>query len=672
MKKVLLLFLLAFAAFSCSYLDVVPDERVRDQDLFKDVTAAENYLYSCYSYLPDPRAGASSLDLFTGDEVITAFEHETFARFLKGTYTASSTVISYWDTFFQGLRQCQNLMKNLDNVQGLKSDVRDDYYGQLNFLIAYFHFLMARCYGPIILVDENTSLDVTMQVEMYEARRPYDECVKFICDKFDVAARYLPPVREEDNRYGFATSVAAKALKAKMLLYAASPLFNGGYDFSSLKGKDGTPLMPTSPDPDKWVRARQALDTAIRFAEDNGYRLLQEVGDFSNSTYAENTYPTLNSKLPYEENVEGILRYVIIEPGQRNKEILWADTREEDQYSTQIKSLPHSPSSAWNGVGPTLPMLQRFYSDKGLPLKHDKWFSTNPWKDGDVDRWSEGDKMRITDNAIALDNETYPGYTPNHFYVKESFVFNLHREPRYYAWVAFQGGYYEIRSASSNGAYNAPAYDNSNNGGRVKCDFTLNGSTSRGADASSIRKNNYAPSGFLNKKGVHPGFAVTTSLQKPKQYPWPIIRMADLYLCYAEACIESGEFSAGITNIDKIRKRAGIPSLQESWQAVYTTGAIFQPSDKDFLRERVREERMVELYLENQNFWDVRRWLKAKECFGEKQHGLNLISNTVDQLGEIVILNDFERNFNDAAHYLLPIPIKDISANPNIVQNPGY
>jgi hypothetical protein len=543
---------------------------------------------------------------------------------------------------------------------------------------------MARCYGPIILVDENTSLDVTIPVEMYQARRPYDECVQFICDKFDVAAKYLPPVREEDKQYGLATSVAAKALKAKMLLYAASPLFNGGKPgyFDNLKSKDGTPLMPTSPDPEKWMKARKALEEAITFADEHGYGLIKYVGELSGSTYAENSYPTANPKLTDEENVEGLLRYLIIEPGQKNKEILWADTRDENQYGLQIKSLPHSPNSAWNGVGPTLPMLQRFYSKNGLPITEDRWFQEHPWKEaGSPNIWSAGDKLTVTDKAKTIESGFYADktYTLSHFYQEESFVFNLYREPRYYAWVAFHGGYYEIRNASSNGAYKSPdPYEAGSNGGRVKCDFTMGGSTGRGANEASLRKNNYAPSGFLNKKGVHPGFAVSTGGQSPKQYPWPIIRMADLYLCYAEACIESGEidngFELGVQYINAIRERAGIPKLGDSWILALTTGKVFQADNKDFLRERVREERMIELYLENQNFWDMRRWLMAKEYFGDKQYGLNLKStkNAVEVLGEIQLLDDFERNFNDAAHWVLPIPIKDINANPNVVQNPGY
>ena len=92
---------------SCSnFLDIVPDERPTEKDAYSDRNKGIDYLYSCYAYLPNPAGTTGSLDLLTGDEVITSFEHESFSSFPKGKYTASSPGISYWNNFFQGIRQC--------------------------------------------------------------------------------------------------------------------------------------------------------------------------------------------------------------------------------------------------------------------------------------------------------------------------------------------------------------------------------------------------------------------------------------------------------------------------------------------------------------------------------------------------------------------------------------
>ncbi len=157
----LIAFFLVIGLTSCNYLDIVPDERPTEDDAFKDQKAAERYMYSCYSYIPNLRDGTSSMDLFTGDEVVTAFEHESFASFNKGNYNPSNPLINYWDTLFKGIRQCYILKANIANVPGLDPAISEDYVNQADFLIGFFHYLLVRTYGPTILLkelpDQNTS-----------------------------------------------------------------------------------------------------------------------------------------------------------------------------------------------------------------------------------------------------------------------------------------------------------------------------------------------------------------------------------------------------------------------------------------------------------------------------------------------------------------------------------
>lgn len=98
------------------------------------------------------------------------------------------------------------------------------------------------------------------------------------------------------------------------------------------------------------------------------------------------------------------------------------------------------------------------------------------------------------------------------------------------------------------------------------------------------------------------------------QYPWPIIRLADLYLAYAEACVETNDLETAKQYLNKVRERAGIPTVETAWSGVAAL-------DQTKLRQIVRQERMNELYLENQNFWDMRRWLLAGQYFNVKAKG---------------------------------------------------
>ena len=96
-------------------------------------------------------------------------------------------------------------------------------------------------------------------------RRPYDECIDWVADLLDDAATRLPATRNSSD-YGRATSVIAKSLKARMLLYAASPLFNGNPDYADFKNPDGEQLMPTTYSEEKYKRAADATWEAIQAA----------------------------------------------------------------------------------------------------------------------------------------------------------------------------------------------------------------------------------------------------------------------------------------------------------------------------------------------------------------------------------------------------------------------
>ncbi|MEG1617780.1 MAG: RagB/SusD family nutrient uptake outer membrane protein [Bacteroidales bacterium] len=623
--KLLVLGSILCGQVSCDYLDIVPDERPTEEDAFRDVLAADRYMYSCYSFMPAPNYAQGALDFMTGDEVVTAFEHETFANFPKGNYTASNPIISYWNTLFSGLRQCYIMKNNVASVPGLTQAKIADYNAQADFLIAYYHFLLLRSYGPIILIKEEPKFDT--KPEDFLGRTNFDECVAFISEKFEEAAAGLPAKRT-GAEYGLATSLAAKSIKARMLMYAASPLFNGNKEYyTNLVGKDGSSLMNTVYDPNKWVKAKEAYKEAITQAEGAGFKL------YTNVAFGENLEP--------RDPVQRTLRFNIIEPG--NDEIIWADCRSEGTYGLQNKSIPFSSSSAWNGVAPTLTMLERFYTKNGLPIAEDPEFV------------GKGDWFNVVtvsdENANIADKGS------------KTMEFNLNREPRYYAWVAFQNGFYEILSASSNGAYDADAsyqkYLADDGGAKLVTNFTKNGNCGRQG-----RNNNYAPTGFLNKKGVDPGYQVQKALQGPRKYPWPVARLAELYLGYAECCVETGDLEQAKEYLNRVRTRAGIPTVEAAWSGVAAL-------DQTKMRQVVRQERQIELYLENHNFWDMRRWLLAEKYFNVKARGMNIEATDLLQFAqekEVV----FVREFTAPTQYLMPIPIGDINRNENLVQNPGY
>lgn len=629
--KLFIAFALMINVVSCNYLDIVPDEVPTEDDAFATIQAAENFLYSCYSYIPNPRNGTESLDFFTGDEVVTPFEHETFANFPKGNYTANNPVISYWNTLFSGIKQCYILINNIHKTPSLDKSISDDYKAQADFLIAYYHFLLLRSYGPVILVKEEPLLSTPP--EDFLGRSPFDECVVWIADKFDDAASRLPASRSNE-RMGLATSIAAKAIKSRMLLYAASPLYNGNEMYDNFIDNDGNQLINTSYSVDKWIDAMKAAKEAIDAAEEIGVRLYQP-GDAVASDLPEPVDPTQRG-----------LRFTLID--KSSKEHIWIDARGEGHYSLQNKSRPFHQGNSFNGISPTMTMLDRFYSENGLPIDQDPEFKFED---------------RFGPTAFAEGDINGEGQTQ---------IMNLNREPRYYAWISFHGGYYECQGTYTQPTGQwpyAPENLRGENNMKIITQFMRNQSC-----GIQQRSSGYSPTGFLNKKGVHPGS--NSGGGGHRNYPWPVIRLGELYLNYAEACVESGDLDEAKIYLNKIRQRAGIPTVEAAW------GSIGVTLTRDKLREIVRQERMIEMYMEHQNFWDMRRWLLAEKYFNATPVGNNIMSNDFNAFATGTILDgrnvpggnapNILRSFSSPRNYLMPIPYGEVQKNINLVQNPEY
>lgn len=634
MKKIfqfILLFFMAFYMSACDYLDIVPDEREKEEDAFKDVQAARRFLYSCYAYMPTPNWGGQSLDFMTGDEVVTSFEQEKFANFPKGTFTADKPIISYWNDLFAGIRQCYILRDNVDKVPAMSAATNADYKAQIEFLLGYYHLLLMRCYGPTIIVREVA--DINVDPSSYLSRSPLNECVEFITEKFKNAANVLPTKRDAVET-GLATSVAAKALRAYTLMYYASPLFNGNAKLAAeLINPDGTPLLDAAEDRGRWVTARDAYLEAINAAKDAGHDLYTVEEPKMDNKYPENTtLRVLRANLPT------IIKY--------NKEEIWTKQFAEGAYGVQRKSMPYVNEICYNGVCPTMNMLDRFYTVDGLP------YDVDP-KTKDLNKY---DLVTLTaqNTKISFVDGTEATIAASG---RRTSLINMGREPRYYAWIAFQSGYYEVTNASTNGGYDG---DNTlENNQRIITNFLADANCGRQG-----RNNNYSPGGFLNKKGVHPDNTISKSNATLKNYPFPLIRLGELYLGYAECCAESGDVTNAKLYLNKIRARAGIPDVDTSWGKA---GGITSTKQ---LRDIIRQERQIELYLECHNFWDMRRWLLADQYFNHKHEGMAITAKAIEQFSQPTEV-PFARVFEDR-HWLLPIPATDINNNHNVIQNPGY
>ena len=398
-----------------------------------------------------------------------------------------------------------------------------------------------------------------------------------------------------------------------MWLYAASPLFNGNSEYYAnfVSKVDGRHLISQTYSEAKWEKAASAAEEAIEVAKAADYKLYTE-SPVATSRFAQPT-------------VHRVLRLNFMDYNT-SKEVLWADTRKEGHYGLQYKSTPYrvGPSSG-NGVGVTLTMVEMFYSKNGLPIDLDPEYDyTGRYRYGEYH------------------NDVCDGVTMN---------LNINREPRFYAWVAFQNGYYEVLRRDG-------ADDNAN---IVQTRFRKN-------DVFGIkeRTTNYTPTGYLNKKGCSPLYNNIQEDVAAPHYPWPVIRMAELYLNLAEAYANLGRIDEAVAALKPVRERAGLDPVDEAFEkAGLTLG-------RDEMIRMARQERTIELYLEGHRFWDVRRWKEGDKYFNVRPKGMNYNGESdadFFRVTEVIV----QRKFMTPMHYLMPIPKDDINKNERkFVQNPGY
>jgi hypothetical protein len=137
----------------------------------------------------------------------------------------------------------------------------------------------------------------------------------------------------------------------------------------------------------------------------------------------------------------------------------------------------------------------------------------------------------------------------------------------------------------------------------------------------------------------------------PQPQPYIQLRYAEVILNYAEACLGLGEEEEARQALNQIRQRAGMPDIpvSESGQE---------------LVNRYRNERRVEMALEVQRFFDVRRWMIAPqaytEAYGVEYDGTDYTEVVFEQ-----------RAWNDR-NYLVPIQYEEMQKNTALIQNPGY
>lgn len=639
-KSASVLLLCLFSLGSCkNYLDVVPDNVPTIDNAFTLRNEAEKYLFTCYSFLP--RDGDPTLNpgYMAGDEIWSNIEEREFIssgwRIARGSQNTDSPLMDMWNGSNQGggglyraIRTCNIFLENVQDpskVSDLKLDERQRWIAEVKFLKAYYNYLLLRMYGPIPIVDKNLNLDATVE-DVRIKRLPFDQCVDYISNLLDEAVPNLPVIiTDRTNELGRITKPIALAIKARLLLTAASPLFNGNSDYAGFRDKDGVALFNTTYDANKWVKAADAAQAAITAAEGAGFRLYK--------------FPGSQFKLSDTTTLQLTIRGALTERVAQNQEHVWANSNSLTGFLQQVAmprlmkgSDPIPVGVARQQLAPPIKIAEMFYSKNGVPINEDKTLDF-------TNRYS----LR---KAVKAER----------FYIKEGYTtarLNFDREPRFYADLAFDGAtWYK---------YDSPSGSDENT-------FTVEAKSTQLAGANNFGW--YNETGYFIKKVVDWNMTQSSSGATYRNYAWPEIRLADLYLMYAEAKNEtlSSPSSEVYEYINRVRLRAGLQSIESSWTNYSTNPSKY--STKDGMRSIIQQERLIEMAFEGSRFWDIRRWKRATEMFNQP-----ITAWSVDQPDEqsyYRVRTVLNQNFIAPRDYLWPIRSYDLTVNPKLVQNPGW
>lgn len=615
---------------SCGeWLDVVPEGVATLDNAFSNRINAEKMLFSCYNMLPDQNDAFNYPANVGGDEIwwdtdVAGLNARSGPKIANGGQNATDPIQNYWDgrrsgkNLWIGIRDCNILIENISKVPDMEDAEKLRWISEAKFIKAYLHFFLMELYGPIPIVDVNLSVESSPD-EVRVHRKPVEEVTDYIVNLLDESMEYLPDViQETSTETGRVTKAVALAVKAKVLVWAASPLMNGNTDYVNFKDTDNeTQLVPTTYDKSKWERAATAIKEAIDFCHENGFALY----------HFQKGFETMHDETIMKYTIRG----AVVERPMNNPEVIWAHPGgNNDSFQKYCNPNFFENHGGTSELSAPLKIAEMFYSNNGVPIDEDKTWDYNGRYDTKVNSDS------------------------SHFYYigkgETTAKMNYYREPRFYADLCFDRGIWEALAQ--------------------KEDESIVIKNRTGENQGVQFWDTHIITGYFIKKLVSFRSGTIATSPSPYRFSIPIIRLADLYLLYAEALNEIKETpdEEVYSWIDLVRSRCGLKGVVESWKEYSTIPN--KPSTQEGMREIIKRERLIELCFEGQRYFDLRRWKDAQTYYNQPIQGWDYQGAKAEEYYTVITYSN-SRNYT-YKDYLTPIYNTAITMNPNLVQNPGW
>ncbi|MCO4294736.1 RagB/SusD family nutrient uptake outer membrane protein [Solitalea sp. MAHUQ-68] len=587
------------------FFDSVPDDIVKVDEIFSNREQSERWLAGIYSTVPDIwDIRYTYLYPLMSDE--SDASNWINPAINSGAISPGNSTAGFMG-YYEKIRLATIFIENIDKNQEITSAANGDgiirqYKAEARFLRAYNYWLMMKEQGPVPIAPlQSAKPDNNYQIP----RSSWDECVNFVLSEIALAKQDLPLLNYsygsntiDPTKTGRINKLIALAVESQIKLYHASPLYNGNTELADFKNLDGKQLFNQTYDASRWAQAAEAAKAAIDAAEAAGKSLYQKAdSDPFRAAF-------LSCRDLYWDGVK--------------TEGIWLRPQTSmDLYEAHVA--PRSTEgTGWNGLSVVQSLVDDFRMKDGSSIAGNSSYNEN----------------------------TYAA-AGNQYYATGTNTMYTNREPRFYAYVTFNGAVNPCVAKASTG---------STNNSRVEF-FNTGNSGKAGAPRD------FPKTGYTIRKNLNPAFSMLsfTSTYRPAM----IIRLAELYLNYAEALNEANPSSSDILKyLNKVRTRAGLPAL---------TAGLSQ----DQLRKEIRLERRIELCFEaGHRYFDVRRWKIADkpgsnqggEFYGMSMEKGTYLSDPAFHTRTVAYTRaPWQRKF-----YFMPMGQNEMDRNKQLVQFPGY
>lgn len=349
--------------WSCKkFLDQVPDDRITIEEVFQKKQASEQYLANVYSYIMDSEGNQWDSNPWTTtcDEIQDSWTSHACTRINLGVISSGNVPFAKWSHYYKGIRSASYFINHIDGNKEILAlngqPLIDQYKAEARCLRAWFYFCLMRQYGPVVLLGEQ-EVDVNATGIQFP-RSSFDECVEFVTSELDAAAAILPnePSRngqKSDLEYGRMTKGIALAIKSRLLLYAASPLYNGNTDYAGYTNNDGKVLIGQTYSQAKWEEAAKAALAVIQLGLYNLYK---------------------------DPNGDPVTSYrgILLEPW--NTETIFA--RPANNLWDWENHCNLRSAGGWNGMSPTQEMVDAYFMSDGKTIKESSLYSESGFTNG--------------------------------------------------------------------------------------------------------------------------------------------------------------------------------------------------------------------------------------------------------------------------------------------------